>query len=56
VSEVELRYLKASAEVLLHGPLPLDDYDRARVEQLHLSLRYALDACAAPEQIEDGAL
>ena len=46
-SDAELRYLKAISEVLLHGPLPLDDYDRARVEHVHVSVRYALDMRAA---------
>jgi hypothetical protein len=50
-SDAELRYLKAIAEVLLTGPLPLYDDDRTRVEHVHLSVRYALDARAA-EQIE----
>jgi hypothetical protein len=50
-SDAELRYLRMTCEVLLHGPLPVHDDDRARVEQVYLSLRYALDV-RADEQID----
>jgi hypothetical protein len=38
----ELRYLRMSAEVLLHGPLDLCDDDRARVAQIHHDVLAAL--------------
>jgi hypothetical protein len=47
----ELRYLSNQCVLLLHGPLALDDYDRAQVEQLH---RYVLAALGerGAEQVE----
>jgi hypothetical protein len=38
----ELRHLRMSAEVLLHGALPMDDDDRARVERVYQDVRCAL--------------
>jgi hypothetical protein len=49
-SDAELRYMRMFAEILLHGPLPLDDHDRVRVQGIHHAVRGAL-AERAVEQI-----
>jgi hypothetical protein len=38
----ELRYLRDQCVLLLHGPLPLPDFSRAQVEQLHHDVLCAL--------------
>jgi hypothetical protein len=50
-SDAELRYLRTTAEVLLHGPLPLVEGDREWVERIHHELRRTLAERAA-ERIE----
>jgi hypothetical protein len=42
IDTAELRHLRMSAEVLLHGALPMDDDDRARVERVYQDVRCAL--------------
>jgi hypothetical protein len=51
ITRDELRYLRDHCVLLLHGPLELDDYDRAGVEQLHRDVLSALVESAG-ERIE----
>jgi hypothetical protein len=43
ITREELTYMRLGCEVLLTEILPLDDYDRGRVEELHRDVLDALE-------------